>query len=225
VPLLIEPFVDYCRIRLADDPHLWASTLFDEVVELGFTGSYPSLTTAIRKLGLRPHCEPCHAAKGRDVAIIAHPAGEETLTRQNLPAVRTDYVAENLCRYGAYELAAAGGEAAVTIFATGSEVEIALAAKKLLDGKGHATRVVSVPAFELFEQQSDAYKAKILGTSKVKVAIEAAVRQGWDRFIGTDGIFIGMTGFGASGKIEDLYPHFGITAEATAKAVEERLKG
>ncbi|MEU5764279.1 IS21 family transposase [Nocardia sp. NPDC047648] len=78
VPLLIEPFIDYCRIRLADDPHLWASTLFDEIVELGFTGSYPSLTTAIRKLGLRPHCEPCHAAKGRDVAIIAHPAGEET---------------------------------------------------------------------------------------------------------------------------------------------------
>ncbi|MFC8383224.1 transposase [Nocardia sp. NPDC057272] len=77
-PLLIEPFVDYCRIRLADDPHLWASTLFDEIVELGFAGSYPSLTTAIRKLELRPHCEPCHAAKGRDVAIIAHPPGEET---------------------------------------------------------------------------------------------------------------------------------------------------
>ncbi|WP_431953262.1 Mu transposase domain-containing protein [Nocardia lijiangensis] len=78
VPLLIEPFIDYCKIRLADDPHLWASTLFDEIVELGFTGSYPSLTTSIRRLGLRPHCEPCHAAKGRDVAIIAHPPGEET---------------------------------------------------------------------------------------------------------------------------------------------------
>lgn len=147
------------------------------------------------------------------------------LTRQNLPALRTDYVVENLCRYGAYELAAAKGEAVVTIFATGSEVEIALAAKKLLDAKGSATRVISVPAFELFEGQSDAYKAKILGSSKVKVAIEAGVRQGWDRFIGTDGIFIGMSGFGASGKIEDLYPHFGITAEATAKAVEERLRG
>jgi transposase len=78
VPLLIEPFVDYCRIRLADDPHLWASTLFDEIVALGFTGSYQSLTTATRKLQLRPNCEPCHAAKGRDVAIIAHPPGEET---------------------------------------------------------------------------------------------------------------------------------------------------
>jgi transketolase len=147
------------------------------------------------------------------------------LTRQNLPALRTEYVAENLCRYGAYELAAASGEAEVTIFATGSEVEIAVAAKKLLDGNGHPTRVVSVPAFELFEGQSDDYKAKILGKSKVKVAIEAAIREGWDRFIGNDGIFIGMKGFGASGRIEDLYKHFGITAEDTVKAVEARLRG
>lgn len=78
MPLVIEPFVGYCRIRLADDPHLWASTLFDELVELGFDGSYQSLTLAIRRHGLRPHCEPCHAAKGRDVAIIKHPPGEET---------------------------------------------------------------------------------------------------------------------------------------------------
>ncbi|MDW6021790.1 transketolase [Mesorhizobium sp. BAC0120] len=145
------------------------------------------------------------------------------LTRQNVAALRTEYVEENLCRYGAYELAAANGEAAVTIFATGSEVEIAVAAKKLLDERGHPTRVVSVPAFELFEAQSDDYKAKIIGKAKVKVAIEAAIRQGWDRFIGPDGIFIGMKGFGASGKAEDLYPHFGITAEAAAKAAEERL--
>jgi transketolase len=145
------------------------------------------------------------------------------LTRQNVSPLRTEYVEENLCRYGAYELAAAKGEAVVTIFATGSEVEIAVAAKKLLDERGHPTRVVSVPAFELFEAQSEAYKAKIIGKAKVKVAIEAAVRQGWDRFIGTDGIFIGMKGFGASGKAEDLYPYFGITADAAAKAAEERL--
>jgi transketolase len=145
------------------------------------------------------------------------------LTRQNLPAVRTEYVEENLCAYGAYELATASGDAVVTIFATGSEVEIALAAKKALDQHGHATRVISVPCMELFEAQSGDYKAAILGTSRIKVAIEAGVRQGWDRFIGTDGIFVGMTGFGASGKYEDLYKHFGITAEATVKAVEARL--
>lgn len=77
-PTLIEPFLDYCGVRLADDPHLWASTLFDELVELGFTGSYPSLTAAIRARRLRPHCEPCQVARGRDVAIIEHPPGEET---------------------------------------------------------------------------------------------------------------------------------------------------
>lgn len=145
------------------------------------------------------------------------------LTRQNLPAVRTEYVEENLCRYGAYEMAAASKDAEVTIFATGSEIEIALAARAQLEGKGRSTRVVSVPCFELFEAQDDAYKAKILGKSKVKMAIEAGIRLGWDRFIGTDGIFIGMHGFGASGTIEQLYPHFGITADAAVKAVEARL--
>ncbi|GAA3779480.1 hypothetical protein GCM10022225_79590 [Plantactinospora mayteni] len=78
VPDLIDPFVEYCRIRLADDPHLWASTLLDELRLLGFTGSYQSLTAAIRRLGLRPSCQACHAARGRDVAIIEHPAGAET---------------------------------------------------------------------------------------------------------------------------------------------------
>lgn len=78
VPLVIEPFVEYCRVWLAEDPHLWASTLFDEIVPLGFAGSYPSLTAAIRTLGLRPHCEPCQTVKGRDVSLIEHPPGEET---------------------------------------------------------------------------------------------------------------------------------------------------
>ena len=146
------------------------------------------------------------------------------LTRQNLPELRTEYVSENLSSKGAYELAPAeGGEAAVTIFASGSEVEIALGARAVLQGHGHPTRVVSVPCFELFDKQDDAYQASTIGKAGVKVAIEAGIRQGWDRFIGTDGIFVGMTGFGASGTIEQLYPHFGITAEAAAKAVEARL--
>jgi transketolase len=145
------------------------------------------------------------------------------LTRQNLPAVRTEFAAENLCSYGAYELAAANGDAAVTIFATGSEVEIALAARGKLQAHGHPTRVVSVPCFELFDKQDAAYRARTIGNAPVKIAIEAGIRQGWDHFIGIDGIFIGMTGFGASGTIEQLYPHFGITADAAAKAAEARL--
>jgi transposase len=77
-PDVMAPYVEYCRIRLADDPHLWASALLDELRELGYAGSYPSLTAAIRARGLRPHCEPCRASAGRDAAIIAHPPGEET---------------------------------------------------------------------------------------------------------------------------------------------------
>ena len=146
------------------------------------------------------------------------------LTRQNLPAVRTEYVEENLCGYGAYELATADGDAEVTIFATGSEVEIALGARKLLQDAGHPTRVVSVPAFELFEKQSPEYRKAMIGNAKVKIAIEAGIRMGWDSFIGTDGIFIGMHGFGASAQIEDLYKHFGITAEAAAQAAKARLQ-
>jgi transketolase len=146
------------------------------------------------------------------------------LTRQNLPTVRTEHVVENMCAYGAYELAAASGKAEVTIFATGSEVEIALNARAQLEKDGHPTRVVSVPCFELFEQTSDEYKRVLLGDAPVKVAVEAAIRMGWDRFIGIDGIFVGMTGFGASGPIEALYEHFGITANHIVAAVEAKLK-
>ena len=144
------------------------------------------------------------------------------LTRQNLPTVRTEHSEANLSGRGAYELAAARGDADVTLFASGSEVEIALAAKKLIEGAGRAARVVSVPSFELFAEQSDEYRAEVIGTAPVRVAIEAAIRMGWDRFIGTDGIFIGMKGFGASAPFEKLYEKFGITAEAAAKAALDR---
>jgi transketolase len=145
------------------------------------------------------------------------------LTRQNLQPVRLAVSAENLCAKGAYELLGADGVADVTLFASGSEVEIAVAAKALLESAGKRARVVSVPCFELFEEQDAGYQKAVLGAAKVNVAIEAAVRQGWDRFIGRDGIFIGMTGFGASGPAKDLYRHFGITAEAAAAAAIARL--
>ncbi|TYR34596.1 transketolase [Mesorhizobium microcysteis] len=145
------------------------------------------------------------------------------LTRQNLPALRVQHTAENLCAKGAYELAPASKDAQVSIFATGSEVEIAVAARAELEKRGIATRVVSVPCFELFEAQSAEYRAGIIGKAPVRMAIEAGIRQGWDAIIGSDGLFVGMNGFGASGRIEDLYKHFGITAEAAVAAVEKRL--
>ena len=144
------------------------------------------------------------------------------LTRQNLVAARTTMVAENLSAKGAYELVSADN-AKVTIFASGSEVEIALDAAKQLEAKGVATRIVSVPCVELFADQPEAYQKAVIGSAPIKVAIEAGIRQGWDHLIGSDGIFIGMKGFGASGPYKELYKHFGITAEDTVAAVEAKL--
>jgi transketolase len=145
------------------------------------------------------------------------------LTRQNLPQLRTSAPADNPCSHGAYELVAAQGDAKVSLFASGSEVEIAVAAQKQLAERGIASRVVSVPALELLLAQPADRKQAIIGKAPVKVAIEAAVRWGWDAVIGTDGEFIGMHSFGASAPAKDLYKHFGITAEATVNAVLGRL--
>jgi len=145
------------------------------------------------------------------------------LTRQNVPQLRTTAPAENPCSHGAYELVAAQGEAKVSLFASGSEVEIAVNAQKQLAGRGIASRVVSVPSLELLLAQPPERQRTIIGNAPVNVAIEAAVRWGWDAVIGKDGIFIGMHGFGASAPVKDLFKHFGITAEATVNAVLERL--
>lgn len=145
------------------------------------------------------------------------------LSRQKTAAVRTTASDENLSARGAYELKAASGEAKATLFATGTEVPIALKAADALEAQGTPTRVVSVPCFELFERQDAAYQASVLGRGTVRVAVEAAIQQGWERFIGEDGVFVGMTGFGASAPADVLYREFGITAEAVVAAVKARL--
>jgi transketolase len=145
------------------------------------------------------------------------------LSRQNLTPVRTVGNAANLCSHGAYELMAAKGEAKVSLYASGSEVEIAVAAQKELAGRGIATRVVSVPSLDLLLVQPAERRSAIIGAAPVKIAIEAAVRFGWDAIIGPDGEFIGMHSFGASAPAKDLFKHFGITAEAAVNAVLKRL--
>ena len=146
------------------------------------------------------------------------------LTRQDLAPVRMTYEDDNLCARGAYEVASSNdGDAAISIFASGSEVEIALEAKAELDAAGHATRVVSVPCFELFAAQPEAYREAIKGTASLNIGIEAAIRQGWDQIIGSDGVFVGMDGFGASAPYKELYNHFGITTQAVVDAAEAKL--
>ena len=145
------------------------------------------------------------------------------LSRQKTPAVRTVAAMENLSARGAYEIKAASGEARATLFGTGTELALALKAAETLEAEGVPTRVVSVPCFELFEQQDAAYQASVIGRGTVRVAVEAAIKQGWERFIGEDGAFVGMTGFGASAPAEVLYDKFGVTADAVVAAVKARL--
>ncbi len=145
------------------------------------------------------------------------------LSRQKTPAVRTVASDGNLSAKGAYEIRAAKGTAKVTLFGTGTELALALAAADVLEAEGTPTRVVSVPCFELFFQQDAKYQAAVIGRGTVRVAVEAAIQQGWERFIGEDGAFVGMTGFGASAPAEVLYEKFGITTDAVVAAVKARL--
>jgi len=146
------------------------------------------------------------------------------LTRQNVATLRTEHRGENVCARGAYCLRESDGPARVTFFATGSEVEIAVKARELLSAQGIGARVVSMPCWELFEEQDETYRRTVLGEATVKIAIEAAGPMGWERYIGPEGTFIGMRGFGASAPYKELYKHFGITAEAAVAAALARLK-
>ncbi len=152
-----------------------------------------------------------------------------SLTRQGLPTVRTEHKTKNLSAQGAYILAEAEGKRQALLMATGSEVAIALAARDLLQAEGIGTRVVSMPCWELFEEQDEKYRRKVLPAGAVRVAVEAAIRFGWDRWLyGERGKreksrFVGMHGFGASAPAGDLYKHFGITPEAVAEAAKSML--
>jgi len=143
------------------------------------------------------------------------------LSRQKTPAARKS--AGNLSAKGAYELSPASGPAKATLFSSGTEVGVAMAAQKLLEAEGVPTRVVSTPCWELFDKQSAAYQAETIGKAPVRVAVEAGVRMGWDRFIGENGVFVGMKSFGASAPYQVLYEKFGITAEGVATAVKAAL--
>jgi transketolase len=145
------------------------------------------------------------------------------LTRQNLAPARKTHTDENLVAKGGYVVSPATKPEKVVLLATGSEVEIALEAQRTLEAEGIGARVVSMPCFSLFAAQPAGYRSETLGGALPKVAVEAGIRDGWDRWIGPDGGFVGMTGFGASAPYKALYKHFGITAEAVVAAAKERL--
>lgn len=226
-------FADYARpsMRLAalmGLPVVYVMT--HDSIGLGEDGPTHQPVEQIASLRAMPNMRVFRPADAVETAEAWQAALERTdgptvlaLSRQNLPQLRTDASAKNRSATGAYELLAAeGGKAQVSLFASGSEVELAVAARKLLAEKGVRARVVSVPSLELLLQQDEATQAAIIGSAPVKVAVEAGVRFGWDAVIGHDGAFVGMHSFGASGPYKDVYNHFGITAEAVADAAMKR---
>lgn len=225
-------FSDYCRppIRLAALMGIrLVHVLTHDSIGVGEDGpthqpveQVPSLRAVPNLLVFRP-ADVTETAEAWQIALkTKNRPTALALTRQNLTTVRTEYSEENLTTKGAYTLAGKA-DAKVTIFASGSEVELAVAARATLEAKGVSVRVVSVPCTELFFEQPDAYRKEVLGNSPVKIAVEAAVREGWDAFIGPEGTFIGMKSFGASGPAKDVFKHFGITADAVVAAAEAKL--
>ena len=226
-------FTDYCRPSIRLSALMGIRTIqvmTHDSIGLGEDGPTHQPIEHLASLRAMPNLNVFRPADVVETAECWELALKETctpsilaLTRQNLPQLRLGAQSENKSARGAYELMAAHGDAQVSIFATGSEVEIAVAAHKALTEKGVKARVVSVPSFEMFARQDDAYRAAIIGNAKVKIGVEAAVRQGWDSLIGNDGIFVGMSSFGASAPYKELYSQFGITAEAIVEKALARL--
>jgi transketolase len=227
-------FSDYCRpaIRLA--ALMGRRVIFvmtHDSIGLGEDGpthqpvEHLAALRAIPNLLVFRPCDGVETAECWQLAIeSSHAPSILALTRQNLPQLRLGRAETNRCAAGAYEIVPAEKKVAeISLFATGSEVSIAVEARKFLRERGVSARVVSVPCLELFRALPFARRQEVIGTAKVNVGVEAAIRQGWDELIGSDGGFIGMTTFGASAPGKELYQHFGITAEAVAKAALDKL--
>jgi transketolase len=227
VPLAVTylAFSDYERpaMRMAALMGLPVKFVFShDSIGIGRNGPTHQPVEILASLRAMPNMlvfRPADAIEAAECWEIAyeHRTGPSTLVfaRQALPAVRRMHTSANLSRRGAYVLAEAeGGPRKVTLLATGSEVALALAARETLQASGTPTAVVSMPSWELFTGQDAEYRASVLGAGTVRVACEAALRFGWDQWLGERGGFVGMKGFGASGPADALYAHFGITASA-----------
>jgi transketolase len=225
-------FTDYCRpaIRLSCLMELRVIyVMTHDSIGLGEDGpthqpiEHLAALRAIPRLQVFRPADPIETAECWALALQNHDAPSVlALTRQSVPLLRTDTVGENRSARGAYVLAEAQGERQVTLLATGSEVSLAMTARDALAGAGIRAAVVSMPCWELFERQPDAYRKAVLGAAP-RVGVEAAVRFGWDRWLGERSAFIGMSDFGASAPGEAVYAHFGITAEKIAEAARSLL--
>lgn len=226
-------FTDYCRPAIRLSALMGLGVIYvmtHDSIGLGEDGPTHQPVEQLAGLRALPNLyvfRPCDAVETAECWELALERRDEpsvlVLSRQNVPPLRGGEP-ENRCRRGGYVLRQASRKARVCLLATGSEVALACTAASKLEDEGIPTTVVSLPCFEAFEAQGDTYRADVLGTDTVKIAIEAASPFGWDKFVGPDGAVIGMTGFGASAPAETLYKHFGITAEAAVAAAKARLR-
>jgi transketolase len=225
-------FTDYCRpsIRLASLMGVRAVfVMTHDSIGLGEDGPTHQPVEHLAALRTIPNVAVFRPADAVETAEAWHLALQRVsgpsilaLTRQGVPTVRTSHEDANLSARGGYVLVDAEGARQATLIATGSEVTIALEAQAKLAAEGVSVAVVSMPSLELFAEQDPVYRASVLGAG-LRVVVEAGVRQCWDRYLGDDGVFIGMSGFGASAPYGDLYKHFRITADDIAGAVKARL--
>ncbi len=226
-------FTDYCRPAIRLSALMGQRVIYvmtHDSIGLGEDGPTHQPVEHLASLRAIPNLNVFRPADSVEVAEcweLALNAAETpsimALSRQGLPAFRHGAMAsltDNLSAYGGYVLSEPDDHRQVTLMATGSEVEIAMEAAQILKEEGVACAVVSMPCWELFEEQAPAYQAKVLGAAP-RIGVEAAIEQGWERWIGSIGAFVGMDGFGASAPIADLYEHFGITAERVAAIAAE----
>ncbi len=226
-------FSDYCRpsIRLSalmENRVIYIMT--HDSIGLGEDGPTHQPVEHLAALRAIPNLNVFRPADAIEVAECWESALKDqktpsilVLTRQNLPFLRTESTLENLCKRGGYVLSE-NNNAEVTLLSTGSELSIAVEAQQILKTKGIAARVVSLPCWRLFELQEAEYQKSVLAPHTLRIAIEAAVSFGWEKFIGPEGGFIGMHDFGASGTYQELYKHFQITAEATVELTIDKLR-
>jgi transketolase len=225
-------FTDYCRPSIRLSALMGLRVIYvmtHDSIGLGEDGPTHQPIEHFASLRAMPNVNVYRPADAVETAECWTLALESTntpsilaLTRQGLPTVRTEHTDENLCARGAYVLAPADGTRAATILASGSEVEIALAARDALQGDGIPTAVVSMPCWELFDAQDAAYRAEVLGDAP-RVAVEAGVPFGWSRYVLDEENVVGMRSFGASAPALQVYEHFGITAGAVADRVREAM--
>ncbi len=225
-------FTDYCRPSIRLSALMGLRVIYvmtHDSIGLGEDGPTHQPIEHVASLRAMPNVNVYRPADAVETAECWTLALESTntpsilaLTRQGLPTVRTEHTDENLCARGAYVLAPADGTRAATILASGSEVEIALAARDALQGDGIPTAVVSMPCWELFDAQDAAYRAEVLGDAP-RVAVEAGVPFGWSRYGVDEEKVVGMRSFGASAPAPQVYEHFGITADAVAERVREAM--